>query len=173
MSGWREFDRNAPLALHCATVLPEYIDHNQHMNLAYYVLIFDQATDGFFDYIGLDHDYRMRELSTTFTLEAHTLYLRELKLGASVCITTQLLDADSKRLHYFHRMYHKDEGYLAATQELLSMHVDTMTRRGSALPESTRMTAEDLLRQHRRLDPPEQAGHVIGIRHRSSTKQEK
>ena len=173
MSDWRELDRNAPLALHSGTVLPEYIDYNQHMNLAYYVLIFDQATDELFDYIGLGRDYRMRELGTAFTLETHTLYLRELKLGAPVCISTQLLDIDSKRIHYFHRMYHKDEGYLAATQELLSMHVDAVTRRGSPLPESIRMIVEDLLEGHRRLDPPEQAGQVIGIRRRGSTNQGK
>ncbi|MCH9673090.1 MAG: thioesterase family protein [Gammaproteobacteria bacterium] len=166
-SRWGNVDRNAPLELHTETVKPEYIDYNEHMNLAFYVLVFDHGTDEFFDYVGLDREYRAREPRTTFALEAHTTYLRELRLGAPAKVTTQLLDFDEKRIHFFHRMYHESEGYLAATQEIISMHIDTDIRRGTPIPASIMENMHDLRERHRQLGKPEQAGHVIGIRRRS------
>ena len=66
---------------------------------------------------------------TTFTLEAHVTYQRELREGASLRFTTQLLGFDAKRIHYTHEMYHAAEGFLASTNELISIHVSQETRR--------------------------------------------
>lgn len=158
---------NAPLDLHRDTVRPEWIDFNGHMNVAYYVLAFDGATDKFFDYLGLDETYRNATNRTTFALEHHVVYLREVKLGDPLRFTTQLLDYDAKRLHYFHRMFHAEEGYLAATSEIISAHVDLVARRTFALgpPDDSRIVA--LGAAHAALKRPEQAGRVIGIRRKT------
>src|SRR5690606_22498874 len=113
-------------------VHPDWIDFNGHMNVAYYVLAFDRATDKFFDWLGLDEAYRQATNRSTFALEQHILYLREVRLGDPLRFTTQLIDHDAKRIHYFHRMYHDREGYLAATTEIISMHIDLGRRRGVA-----------------------------------------
>ena len=34
-------------------VLPQWIDANGHLNLAYYVVLFDQATDALYDVVGV------------------------------------------------------------------------------------------------------------------------
>jgi acyl-CoA thioester hydrolase len=60
---------SAPLELHTSTVLPEWIDYNGHMNVAYYVLAFDHVTDAFLDYIGLDHGYKAKVNVTTFVAD--------------------------------------------------------------------------------------------------------
>ena len=104
---------DAPLSLHRDTVRPDWIDFNGHMNVAYYVLAFDGATDRFFDHLGLDAAYRHATNRSTFALEQHILYLREVKEGDPLRFTTQLIDHDAKRIHYFHRMYNDREGYLA------------------------------------------------------------
>lgn len=155
---------DAPLSLHRDTVRPEWIDFNGHMNVAYYVLAFDGATDKFFDWLGLDEAYRRKTNRTTFALEHHVVYLREVKLGDPLRFTTQLIDHDAKRVHYFHAMYHAREGYLAATSEIISMHVDLGTRRSVAFtpPDDERLVA--LAAAHGKLPRPEHCGRVIGIR---------
>jgi acyl-CoA thioester hydrolase len=150
--------------LHRTSVQPEWIDFNGHMNVAYYVLAFDQATDKFFDQIGLDEAYRTATNRSTFAVEQHVMYLREVKLGDPLRFTTQLIDYDAKRVHYFHRMYHDGEGYLAATSEILSVHIDLGLRRSVAFgpPDNARLVA--LAAAHAGLPRPEQSGRVIGIR---------
>lgn len=149
---------------HTGVVLPEWIDYNGHMNLSYYVLLFDHATDRFLDRIGLTATYRARHDASTFSAEIHVNYLRELKVGDPVRITTQLLDHDGKRMHYFHRMFHAREGWLAATNELMSLYVDMKARRVAQMPAPIRRRLAVLAAAHRRLPRPEQAGSVIGIR---------
>lgn len=160
----RQIDALArPLATHNGTVLPEWIDYNGHMNLSYYVLLFDSATDGFLEYLGLTPGIRVRRNASTFSAEMHVHYLRELRVGDPVRITTQLLDHDARRIHYFHRMYHRNRGYLAATNELLSLYVDMGARRVTEMPPAMQRRLAALGRAHERLSRPEQSGSIIGI----------
>jgi len=157
--------RESPLlALHREVVPPEWIDYNGHMNMAYYLLAFDHASDRLFDLLDLGIAYRKRADHGLFTLEAHATYERELRLGDPLSFTTQLLDYDAKRIHYFHWMYHATEGYLAATNELICLHVDLSARRAAPLPTDALARLEGLMAAHRPLPRPPQAGRLIGIR---------
>ena len=115
-------------------VLPEWIDANGHMNLAYYVVLFDQATDLLYDELGVGPAYRQATGNSTFTAETHTLYEREVKLGEQIRVHTWLLGADAKRLHYFHEMFHLASGERAAAQELMALHIDMSVRRVAPFP---------------------------------------
>lgn len=86
------------LELHTESVRTEWIDYNGHMNVAYYVLAFDHATDAFLDYLGMDEHYRDERRCSVFTAEAHVTYDREVRLGDPLRFTTQLLDWDAKRV---------------------------------------------------------------------------
>lgn len=154
----------APLALHRETVPPAWSDYNGHMNLAYYLLAFDHATDAFFDHIDLGHAYRLKSEHSLFTLEAHVSYARELNEGDAMRFATQLVAFDEKRLHYFHWMYHESLGYLAATNELLSIHVSLATRRASAMPADALERLERLMAEHQHLPRPPELGRVIAVR---------
>ncbi|MCH1523448.1 MAG: thioesterase family protein, partial [Arenicellales bacterium] len=92
------------------SVLPDWIDYNGHMNVAYYVLAFDRGVDEFMYQMGITPEYLKTEKSSTFTLEMHINYLQELRLDDPIRLTCQLLDADSKRVHYFLRMFHAEAG---------------------------------------------------------------
>lgn len=118
------------------TVRPEWIDYNGHMNVAYYVLAFDDAVDALWARIGVTQEYLRTERGSTFAVETHVTYQKELKQDEAYVVTMQLLAYDEKRIHHFQRMYHADEGYLAATAEWLSLHVDLDARRVSAWPAS-------------------------------------
>ena len=104
-------------------VQPQWIDNNNHLNMGYYVVVFDDATTGIFKEIGLDQAHRKAQNVTTFSLEAHVTYDREVLLDDPIIIYTRLLDFDAKRIHYMHFMYHAEDGYLASTNELMSLHV--------------------------------------------------
>lgn len=151
------------LALHRETVDPAWIDYNGHMNLAYYVLAFDHATDAFFDYLGLGAAYLEASNCSTFALESHVTYGREMKAGDPMRFETQLLDHDAKRLHYLHFMYHAEEGYLASTNELISLHVDMGQRRSAPLPRSVIERLDQVAAVHGALPRPAQAGRVISL----------
>ena len=115
-------------------VLPEWIDINAHMNVAYYVLAFDQDIDSVWQEFGITDDYIRGQNNSTFAVEAHVMYRRELRLDDPYIVTTQVLAFDAKRLHQFQRMYHAKELYLAATAEWMNLHVDMTTRRVSPWP---------------------------------------
>jgi acyl-CoA thioester hydrolase len=146
------------------TVRREWIDYNDHMNVAYYLLAFDQALDRLYDRIGLGEDYLARTNHSTMTMETHITYLRELRLGAPIRFTFQLLDYDNRRQHFFGRMFHAAEGYLAATHEWLTTHVDLAARRSAELPAAKVALFAEMMTEHAALPRPEQAGAVIGIR---------
>src|SRR5580692_10620455 len=117
------------LPQHEATVRPEWIDANGHMNLAYYVMVFDFGTDALYDALGIGQAYRDATGNSTFTAESHIIYEREVRVGERVRVVSYLLGADSKRLHYFHEMFHVEGGHRVAAQELLALHIDLRVRR--------------------------------------------
>ena len=144
-------------------VRPEWIDHNGHMNMGYYVVVFDLATDEFFRWIGLDEARRCASRVTTFALEAHVTYHREVREDDPLRFTTLLLGHDAKRLHYFHQMYHAEKGYLAATNELMSLHVSEETRRGAPMAAEVLDRLRLIQTAHDRLPRPPQVGRRLGL----------
>jgi acyl-CoA thioester hydrolase len=156
-----------PLASYAASILPEWIDYNGHMNVAYYVLVFDRGTDGLLDTLGLGAEYRRTTDHTMYALESHVCYLRELQVGNPVQVTTQLVAADAKRLHVFHRMEHATDGFLAATNELMCLHVDLSGPRSVPFPDTARKRIDSLVAAHGRLQQPEQLGRSIRMPARS------
>ena len=157
---------SAPLHIHRATVLPEWIDYNGHLNMAYYVLMFDNATDRFFDLIDLGVDYVERSQHSAFVLETHVTYQQEVGLGDHLRFTMQLIAADEKRLHYYFEMYHEEQGFRAATSEQIALHVDLGARRAAAFPELMRQRIDSVLMAHADLPRPDGVGRSIGIRAR-------
>jgi len=145
-------------------VAPDWIDYNGHMNVAYYHMAFDQATDRLLDKVGLGEDYLRRENGSMFALEDRMTYRQEVREGDPIRITFQLVDFDEKRVHYFLRMFHAEEGFLAATCEHLSTFVDMTTRRSALMPKAVHEALARLMTEHARLDRPEEMGRAIGIR---------
>lgn len=156
-------DIPAPFDAYRDVVRAGWIDHNEHMNMGYYLVVFDFATDAWFEYLGLGPDYRRASNTSTFSLEGHITYRRELRRGDPLRFTTQLIDFDAKRLHYFHRMYHADQGFLAATNELMTVHVSGETRRSAPMAPPVLEKLAAVKRAHARLPPPPEAGRTIGL----------
>ncbi len=139
-----------------------WIDYNGHMNMAYYNLLFDQSLDHVFDALGIGTEY-VRSGGSCFIVEAHVTYAREVQLDDPLRVTYQLLDWDEKRLHMFGAMHHAEAGYLAATSEQLSLHVDMASRRAGPFPADIRQRIATMMQAHRHLETPAQVGHVMGV----------
>ena len=154
----------APLVSPTQTVIEDWIDYNGHLNMAFYNVIFDRAVDHFYDLLGVGAQYAESGAGSCFTMEVHVHYLNEVSLDDKLELHLQLLDYDSKRLHYFQQMYHKEQGYLAATSEQLALHVDLKTRRSGAFPQQVLDKLDAVATTHLRLDAPSQVGHLIGIK---------
>jgi len=154
---------SAPFDGYRDRVRPEWIDYNGHLNVGYYAVVFDLATDAWLDHLGLTAEFRQVHAVTTFTLESHETYLRELREGDPLRFTTQLLDFDAKRIHYFHCLHHADDHHLAATAELMSLHVSQTTRRGAPMAPEIVARLRQVQSEHAALPRPPQAGRHIGL----------
>lgn len=141
---------------------PEWIDYNGHMNVGYYHVAFDDASTPFFHWLGLSPEYRSHHQVTTFALETHLNFLREVRLGEPLRFAARLLSYDAKRIHFLMEMFHAEQGFLAATYESLSMHVDMRTRRTAPMGPQLLERMEAVMRAHAVLLRPWQVGHVIG-----------
>lgn len=144
-------------------VQSEWIDHNGHMNVAYYVLAFDLATDQFYEQLNIGLTHQQTGYSV-FTLGMNVDYLQELFEGDPIRVETQLVDCDHKRVHYIHMMYHAKKGFLAATNECLGMHVGYKSRKSEPFPQAVQDGILDMLKTHQKLVLPSQVGRKLGIR---------
>jgi acyl-CoA thioester hydrolase len=149
-------------------ILPEWTDGNGHMNVAYYVVAFDRATDALYDALGIGWDYVKRDRRSLFTLAMNVDYLHEVMAGDDVRIATRLVDHDHKRIHYFHAMHHAGHGWLGATNEILAMHVDMATRRSMPFPGPVTARLAAMRSAHSMLPRPENLGRRLAIRRRDS-----
>ena len=110
-------------------VIKEYTDYNNHLNVAYYVRIFDIAADVMLDNFNMGGESVKKDKKTTFVAEMHTIYNQEVRLGEEVETHLSHVDHDKKRIHYRLSMFHKEKKYLAATNEVLSLYVDLGQRK--------------------------------------------
>ena len=148
---------------HTETVRAEWVDYNGHLNVAYYVLIFDQAAEVWLSAIGLGEAYRRSERGSLFVVETHVTYLREVHAGDQVRVETLILGHDEKRLHAFLSMVHAGSGELAATSETLFLHVDIKSRRSATFPAFARERLGALAALHAASPRPREVGRAIAL----------
>ena len=153
----------APFVSSVMRVEPQWIDYNGHLNMAYYNVLFDRAVDETYELIGVGAGYAAERRHSVFTAEVHVRFLRELHVGDPVRVTFQLLDYDDKRLHYFEQLFHAEEGWVSATSENLSLHVDMNSNKTAAFPRDVAARLADMKAAHALLPVPEAAGRRIGM----------
>lgn len=145
-------------------VLPEWIDYNGHLNMAYYSVLMDKCADEVYPQLGFGPDYRDTTGCTTYVAEFHICYLRELHEGDRVTTTFHLIDYDEKRFHVFQELWHED-GWCAATGEALTLHVDQGGEkpRVAPMPASILDNLATMKKAQADLPLPERVGRKIGI----------
>ena len=153
-----------PFDKHRECVRAEWIDYSRHMNIGYYLLPFENASSAFCFYLDLSRPYRERTNHALFAAETHVTFEHEVREGAPLRFTTQLLDWAPKWINCFHCMYHAEEGFLAATNQIVFVHVDLSTRRSAPMPPKTQQLLAKICEAHSSLPMPPQAGRGIRTR---------
>lgn len=146
------------------TVVPaEWVDYNGHLNIGCYMIAFDRATDGLALALGIGEDYLRRTGNSYYVVEAHLSFVREVMEGRPIRIDSRLVGADDKRVHFFHEMFEEQAGFLAATAEMLGLHIDLGRRRAAPFPPQEARAIAALLERHRRLPRPSQLGRAVAL----------
>lgn len=136
-------------------VLPEWIDYNGHLSEAYYVLVFGFATDAVMDHVGLDTSHSTDTGCSLYTVETHVRYLREVKPGSDLVVTSRIAGADAKKVRICHEM--SVDGALVATEEIMALHVDGQKGGTTPLPTAVAERFANLAEP-----APDYAGRSIG-----------
>jgi acyl-CoA thioester hydrolase len=153
----------APFVSSIMRVEAEWIDYNGHLNMAYYNVLFDRAVDEVFELLGCGAEYVRTRRHSCYTAEVHLRYLRELHVGDPVRVTFQLLGYDAKRMHYFEQLFHAVEGWVSATSENLSLHVDMAKGKTAPFPAEVRDCLAKMHGSHVRLPRPEAVGRSVAM----------
>ena len=130
-------------------IIKEWIDYNNHMNVSYYLLIFDK-----YGADTLNNIFKMGEHSakttgkSTMIVESNITYNQELKLNDEVDINLIYFDHDKKRLQYKMEMIHKEKKYLASTIEILALYVDLNSRKVSEFENEKVEIMDDYIKKH-------------------------
>jgi acyl-CoA thioester hydrolase len=134
------------------TVHPDYLDAMGHMNIRWYMALFDDSTWPFFEAAGLTEDYFKRCNAGAFTLRQFIQYWSEVQAGHQVAVRIRFLGRSDKRYHIMHFMINESTNQVAAALESLGTHADLTRRRSSPLPEAIAERFDIFLEQSRRLD---------------------
>jgi acyl-CoA thioester hydrolase len=153
----------APFVSSVMAIEPQWIDYNGHLNMAYYNVLFDRAVDELYELLGIGPSYLKRAGHSTMTAEVHVRYLREIHADAPVRVRVQLLDYDAKRMHYFEELVHATEGWLSATAENMTLHVDMAAKKVAPWPAEVMAKLAAMKAAHARLPVPDGAGRRVAM----------
>jgi acyl-CoA thioester hydrolase len=153
--------RPAPFLSSVMQIEPQWIDYNGHLNMAYYNVMFDRAIDELWLQLGIGPSYMKTRHGSTFTAECHVRYLREIHLGDPVQVRVLLLEADQKRLHTFEELRHAEAGWLSATSENMTVHIDINVRKTAPFPPDIKARIDAVAQAHASIPRPEGIGRKV------------
>ena len=163
-----EFDLSSLPVTNHKIIPEEYIDIMGHMNVMWYIHIFDTGTRNFFQSFGFGEEYVRRTGMGSYALESHIRYQAEVKLGEVVTVRSRVLARSAKTIHYFHFMTRDRDGMLAATVEVLSAHTDLSRRKVTPFQPEILAQLDPLLNAHQQLPWKAPVCGFIGVRNKEN-----
>ena len=117
------------LLLNSTKIINEWTDYNNHMNLSFYILVFDKAAEKILSQFKMGEEAAKKTKRSTMVVETHTTYNNEVKEGEDVEVFLSYFNHDKKRLHYKLEMYEKSKNILSATTEVLALYINLNLRK--------------------------------------------
>jgi len=130
-------------------IIKEWTDYNGHMNLSYYILVFDLGAEVILSKFKMGEQSAKTTKKSTMVVETHTTYNNEVKEGDEVDVFLSHFDHDNKRLHYKLEMYDKNKNVLSATTEVLSLYIDLSIRKVTELEEEKKAIIDEFINQNK------------------------
>ena len=139
------------MSVHIANqiIKKEWTDYNNHMNMAFYVLVFDRVWENVLDKFKMGENSAKTSKRSTMVVETHTTYNNEVKEGGEVDVFLSFFDHDKKRLHYKLEMYEKSKKILSATTEVLSLYIDLNFRKVAEFEEEKLKIMEQFIEENK------------------------
>ena len=117
------------LLLKTTKIINEWTDYNKHMNLSFYILVFDKAAEKILSQFKMGEEAAIKTKRSTMVVETHTTYNNEVKENDDVDVYLSFCNHDKKRLHYKLEMYEKSKNILSATTEVLALYMNLDLRK--------------------------------------------
>ena len=130
-------------------IIKEWTDYNNHMNLSYYILVFDLGAEVILSKFKMGEHSAKTTKKSTMVVETHTTYNNEVKEGDEVDVFLSHFDHDKKRLHYKLEMYDKGKNTLSATTEVLSLYIDLNLRKVSEFEKEKSIIMDEFIDKHK------------------------
>jgi len=139
------------MSIHLITkkIIKEWTDYNGHMNLSYYILIFDMGAEVILSKFKMGEHSAKTTKKSTMVVETHTTYNQEVKEGDEVDVVLSHFDHDNKRLHYKLEMYDKAKNTLSATTEVLSLYIDLNIRKVAEFEKEKLIIMDEFINKHK------------------------
>jgi len=138
-----------PILLTTKKIIKEWTDYNNHMNLSYYILVFDKGAEVILSKFKMGEHSAKTTKKSTMVVETHTTYDNEVKEGDEVDIFLSHFDHDKKRLHYKLEMYEKSKKILSATTEVLSLYIDLNVRKVAEFEDEKNNIMDDFISKNK------------------------
>ena len=131
------------------TITNNWVDYNNHMNMAYYVLIFDEAWEVALEKFKMGASAAKNLNRSTMVVETNTKYLNEVKEGETVDINLTYFDHDKKRLHLKMEMISQKTNKLSASMEWISLYIDLSKRKVTEFEEEKLKLMKDFIEENK------------------------
>jgi len=130
-------------------IIKEWTDYNKHMNLSYYILVFDLGAEVILSKFKMGEHSAKTTKKSTMVVETHTIYNQEVKEDDQIDVYLCHFDHDNKRLHYKLEMYNKAKNTLSATTEVLSLYIDLNVRKVAEIEDDKKNIMDEFINQHK------------------------
>ena len=137
------------LLLSTTKIINDWTDYNGHMNLAFYILVFDKGAEIILSKFMMGEQSAITTKKSTMAVESHTTYNNEVKENEEVDVYLSYFNHDKKRLHYKLEMYEKSKNILSATTEVLSLYIDLNLRKVTEFENEKIMIMDQFIKENK------------------------
>ena len=130
-------------------IINEWTDYNGHMNLSYYILVFDMGAEIILSKFKMGEHSAKTEKKSTMVVETHTSYNQEVKEGDVVDVFLSYFNHDNKRLHYKLEMYEKNKNTLSASTEVIALYIDLSVRKVTEFEDEKKKIMNNLINKYK------------------------
>ena len=137
------------LLLSTTKIINDWTDYNGHMNLAFYILVFDKGAEEILSKFKMGEQSAKTTKKSTMAVESHTTYNNEVKENEEVDVHLSYFNHDKKRLHYKLEMYEKSKNIISATTEVLSLYIDLNIRKVAEFENEKVMIMDQFIKENK------------------------
>ncbi len=132
-------------------VSKKWEDQNGHINVGYYMALYNDSGWPMVDLIGIDESYFTERKMGLVDFDNHLRYFSELHVGERVTTYGRFTAHDKKRIQGMMYVVNDDKNQLACSIEFMSICFDLEKRRSALIPDDIFVRLAAVTSQHQQL----------------------